>query len=117
MKIYTITQERIDEAKSKDREYEIRGVTGPGKYTWNEQRDCYEPVAGADTESAAIFGIGGIGIARENETPHVPSERAFNRYMDALENARVCRRCRQSELDGAMFTTNPSSGYCDDCCG
>jgi hypothetical protein len=28
-----------------------------------------------------------------------------------------CRRCGQSEFSGAMFTTDPGSGFCDDCYG
>lgn len=32
--------------------------------------------------------------------------------------ATTCRRCSKSDLfDGAMFTTDPSSGLCDDCYG
>ena len=33
----------------------------------------------------------------------------------AAEWERICRHCGGSEYTGAMFTTDASSGYCDDC--
>lgn len=37
------------------------------------------------------------------------------RKPQPLESGRICRQCGGSEFTGAMFTTMPSSGYCDDC--
>lgn len=59
------------------------------------------------------FGIGGLG--RHEETPAIPTIEQLERMKQAQRRARRCRRCGQTELDGAMFTTMPSSGICDDC--
>ena len=39
------------------------------------------------------------------------------RQTFAPTSTQRCRRCGQSEFSGAMFTTDPSSGFCDDCFG
>lgn len=63
----------------------------------------------------SIFGIRGIGIYQENEAPVIPSEAAIVRQERRERQARRCKCCGASELDGANFTTAPSSGICDDC--
>lgn len=72
--------------------------------------------ADSDTDTA-IIGIGGIGICSQNEMPTIPSEQALKRYDEMDRRAHYCKRCGQSDVDGAMFTTNPNSGLCDDCGG
>lgn len=37
------------------------------------------------------------------------------RSAPELRRGQVCQYCGGSEFSGAMFTTDPSSGYCDDC--
>lgn len=69
------------------------------------------PVCDFDRTGA---GIGGIG--RLEEKPIVPTEAALERYERLEAQATYCRRCGQSDaFDGAMFTTDPASGLCDDC--
>jgi len=59
-------------------------------------------------------GIGGIG--RFQDDPIIPTQKAFERYEQLRARATYCRRCHQSDVfDGAMFTTDPASGLCDDC--
>ncbi len=60
------------------------------------------------------FGIGGLG--RHVETPVVPTIAQMKR-MEEIEAQDSCRSCGGSDWTGAMFTTDPSSGYCDDCYG
>lgn len=63
-----------------------------------------------------ILGIGGIGVFTENEMPTIPSSAALARMKRLQETDIICRRCGASKnLDGAMFTTDASSGLCDDC--
>lgn len=60
------------------------------------------------------FGIGGLG--RHEELPTIPSAKAIERLEKALDEAQRCGRCGQTDtIDGAMFTTDPASGFCDDC--
>ncbi len=63
-----------------------------------------------------IFGIGGVGIAQANEMPVIPTLAQVERVQRLERNARHCQRCGASDLiDGAMFSTDPASGLCDDC--
>jgi len=64
-----------------------------------------------DTDSG--LGIG--GISRYVEPIVVPSLQAAERYIQRTKRARRCRRCHQTDLDGAIFSTAPDSGLCDDC--
>jgi hypothetical protein len=66
-------------------------------------------------DTDAGLGIG--GISNDQSMPVVPSVQAAARYERMLANATVCRRCGESSLDGAMFTTLSGSGICDDCAG
>lgn len=59
------------------------------------------------------LGIGGLG--RYQERPPTPTAEQIGRVRRQEQKALRCRRCGQSELDGAMFTTDPASGLCDDC--
>lgn len=118
MKTYTITQEQLD-----SREAMIYpGVSEPGEYTYSEADNLYVPIGtkpvkhqqtGSDFDRG--FGIGGLG--RYEETPAIPSIAAMKRVERMEVGLTYCRRCGQSEFDGVMFTTAPSSGYCDDCFG
>lgn len=76
------------------------------------------PRAAAVTEpdaSSAIFSVGGIHIAIENETPIIPTMAAIERVEQMERKMVVCRRCGCSDLfDGAMFTTG-GGDICDDC--
>jgi hypothetical protein len=116
MKIYTVTQTELDQTPQADHHWRWPGVTGPGQYTWSEAEDTYHPVRRVKAaESTAIFGIGGIGIATENETPIIPSARAVERVQRMHDTDVVCRRCGASQnFDGAMFTTG-GGDICDDC--
>jgi hypothetical protein len=59
------------------------------------------------------FGIGGL---RRHEEDHVPTAAEIARGEELKRQARYCRRCGCSDIfDGAMFTTDPASGICDDC--
>ena len=51
-----------------------------------------------------IFAIGGLSRGDGAES-----------VMPMPKTGRVCRSCGHSESDGAMFTTDPGSGKCDDC--
>ncbi len=53
-----------------------------------------------------IFGIGALNLGDGAEAPA--------RWP---QGGQVCKRCGQSEADGAMFTTVAGSGICDDCIG
>lgn len=44
-----------------------------------------------------------------------PTAEQIGRLRRREAKALRCRRCRQSELDGAMFTTDPAARICDDC--
>ncbi len=58
------------------------------------------------------LGIGGLG---QNEEQFTPTAKQIGR-MEKLERAaKYCRHCRQSNADGAMFTTDPDDAVCDDC--
>lgn len=62
------------------------------------------------------FGIGGLG--RHVEAPVIPTIAQMKRLERLEAQAHSCRRCGESDVfDGAMFTTAPSSGLCDDCFG
>jgi hypothetical protein len=68
------------------------------------------------TESMDVdSGLGIGGLATYEEPPMVPSVAAIEKHARRLETAQRCRRCGQTELDGAMFTTLGGSGICDDC--
>ena len=60
------------------------------------------------------LGIGGLGSYQE--PPFIPTLTQMER-MERLEaEATTCRRCGQDDVfGGAMFTTDASSGLCDDC--
>ena len=59
-------------------------------------------------------GIGGINRLQEDLI--IPTKAAFERYERLEARATYCRRCGKSDVfDGAMFTTDPASGLCDDC--
>lgn len=76
------------------------------------------PNQGQPDESPFDFDSGGFGIgglARYEEKPFIPSERALKRYEKALQQATTCRVCGSS--DGAMFTTIAGGDVCDDCVG
>ena len=61
------------------------------------------------------FGIGGLG--RFEEEPFVPSVQAMRRQAERESRTTICRRCGESSLDGAMFTTIRGGNVCDDCAG
>jgi len=61
------------------------------------------------------LGIGGLG--RYVEPVTVPTVEQIERLEHLEQQLHHCRRCGCSEMDGAMFTTDPASGLCDDCCG
>ena len=121
MKTHTITQQQLDEAPP----YRYPGVNQPGEYTYSEADNLYRPVSqsqaspqpdisGGDFDRG--FGIGGLG--RYQEDPIIPSVTAIERVERMEARARTCRRCGQSDVfDGAMFTTDASSGLCDECYG
>ena len=118
----TITQQQLDETPPQHHFWRWPGVTGPGQYTWDEAANTHRPAAESpspagpgDSEHHGVMGIGGIGVYAENEKPTIPSAKTLERYERRLATAVVCRRCRASSLDGAMFTTDAGGNVCDDC--
>jgi len=61
------------------------------------------------------FGIG--GLARHEEQESIPTVEQIKHAEQKQIEAQLhrCRICGASEMDGAMFTTDPDSGICDDC--
>lgn len=57
--------------------------------------------------------IGGLG--RHVEQSPAPTVEQIKRQDRRQAQTRRCKSCGCSELDGAMFTTAPGSGLCDDC--
>ena len=122
--VHIITQEQIDSIPEHKHSWMLPGVTGPGEYTWNEADHIYEPVAVVSPNPPEQppqtydfdrgFGIG--GLARYEEPPFIPTVAQMERLERLEAQATYCRRCGQSDVfDGAMFTTDRSSGLCDDC--
>lgn len=62
-------------------------------------------------------GLGIRGLDRYTEPVPTPTGEQIDRQIQRQAQARRCRSCGCSELEGAMFTTDPSSGLCDDCYG
>lgn len=63
-------------------------------------------------------GLGIGGLARHVEEMPVPSLAAMKRVEKLESEATTCRKCGDDDaFDGAMFTTDPASGSCDDCYG
>jgi len=58
------------------------------------------------------LGIGGLGSFVE--PPFIPTIAQMRRMEQVEAGIRACRRCGESD---AMFTTDRSSGLCDDCYG
>ena len=121
MKIHNITQEQLDDTKPQDRKWRWPGVTGPGRYTWNEAENRYEaaPLI-PDNESPHDFSHSGLGIgglSSYEEPTVIPTVKQMERLEKMEQRATRCRRCGQSdEFDGAMFTTG-GGNVCDDCFG
>ena len=59
------------------------------------------------------YGIGGLG--KHEEKPVAPTAGQIEQVVRQERRARRCKACGCSELDGARFTTDASSGLCDDC--
>lgn len=73
-----------------------------------------QPTENVHDFSHSGLGIGGLG--RHEEAPIIPSIAAMKRVENLERQAHTCRKCGQTDVfDGAMFTTAPSSGLCDDC--
>jgi len=117
MKTYTITQAMIDSKPA----YTLPGVSKPGEYAYDEANNLYrflpETLGQIVTwiqEYNHTFGIG--SLSSYEETPIIPTVAQIQRVAKMESEARYCRCCGQSDVfDGAMFTTDPSSGLCDDC--
>jgi len=94
--------------------YRVEMQAGTFWFTAEEVHPTASPEMGHDFDKG--FGIGGLG--RHAEEPIIPTVEQMKRIETAEAKMQTCRRCRQSDLyDGAMFTTDPSSGLCDDCYG
>ena len=79
------------------------------------KRDAATPQSANQDFSRSGLGIG--SLSHHIEDPLIPSEAGLARVEQMHTQATTCRRCHQSDLfDGAMFTTDPASGLCDDCC-
>lgn len=118
METYTITQEQLDSTPQENHHWKFPGVTGPGQYIFDESQNSYRPVTASPAATGydfdGGFGIGGLG--RHVEKPIIPSVEAIERVERMEQRATYCKRCGQSDVfDGAMFTTDASSGLCDDC--
>lgn len=97
--------------------YQVRMVDGDYWFTAEEVSAPSTP----DDENPHDFsrtglGIGGLGY--HVEEPTIPTVKQIERLEQMERKARRCRRCGCTDVfDGAMFTTDPSSGLCDDCYG
>jgi len=86
---------------------------------WIAQKDAEFYGASVQDESSRDFSHSGLGIGglsgHIEEVP-VLTIAQIERMERIERKMMVCRRCGSSDLlDGAMFTTCPSSGLCDDC--
>lgn len=89
-----------------DRAYRI---TFAGALTKEEARaECARLNALLIPDFDTGLGIG--GLARHEEPPPTPTAREIR--GEAQSTLRRCGRCGQT---GAMFTTDPARGVCDDC--
>ena len=60
------------------------------------------------------LGIGGLGSYQE--PAFIPTIAQMERMEQLEASATTCRRCGQDDVfGGAMFSTDASSGLCDDC--
>ena len=112
MKIYTVTQEQLNETPAEDHRWRWPGVDGPGEYTYSEADNVYMRRQVAQDFDRG-FGIGGLG--HYEEPPVIPTVAQIERLERLEARSTVCRRCGQSDaFDGAMFTTG-GGDVCDDC--
>lgn len=72
-----------------------------------------QPSRGEPRDFDSGLGIGGLG--RHQEKPIIPTVAQMERMEKLEAQATTCRRCGQSDLDGAMFTTGGGGSICDDC--
>ena len=93
------------------REHEEHPAEEPFPYFTDEPAFTDGPF---DDFSRSGLGIGGLGSYQE--PPFIPTVAQMER-MDQMEaSATTCRKCGESDvMDGAMFSTDRSSGLCDDC--
>jgi hypothetical protein len=78
-----------------------------------DQLNQVKPALAAGMDFDGGYGIGGLG--RHAERPIIPTIEQMERVEQAEKRARRCRRCGDTDVfDGAMFTTAPSSGLCDE---
>ena len=62
-------------------------------------------------------GVGVSRLSQHDEKPIIPTPQAIKRLECLEQQATTCNSCHQTDVfDGAMFTTDPASGMCDDCC-
>lgn len=60
----------------------------------------------------------GVGrLSQHEERSIIPTPQAVKRLERLARQATTCDRCHLTDVfDGVMFTTDPASGLCDDCC-
>lgn len=124
-KVYSITQAQLDEDATRPSHHSSKypNVTRPGEYHYSEADNEFYPIAQDATaqvvEQADFdggFGIG--GLSRYIEDPIIPTVKQMERQDQMERKAQYCRSCGCSDIfDGAMFSTDASSGLCDDCYG
>lgn len=103
--------------------YQVRMSDGDFWFTAEEVELVQDDSRGYDFDRTGL-GIGGINRADpyydELDVIHALERDPglLDRIQTRERTMRVCRRCGDNDLyDGAMFTTDPASGLCDDCYG
>ena len=99
----TATSEYLDD----DELVQLRSLCKRASWTLSQQ----PATVGLDFDSG--LGIGGLG--RHEEQPPQPSARVIEFHAQRQARARRCSKCGETEIEGAMFTTDPTRRHCDDC--
>lgn len=99
----TSTSEYMDESELR----QLRSICKGAGWTLSQNL----PTVGMDFDSG--LGIGGLG--RHVEQPPMPSARVIEYHIQRQARAMRCTRCGETEIEGAMFTTDPTRKRCDDC--
>lgn len=107
MKTYTITQEELDNTKKADHRWRWPGVTGPGRYTWDEANNTYAPVGKKASKPKRNsnahdfdrgFGIGGINRRQPTAAEEMALINAQIRHAE-----RESRRVRRGPLPNGQL--------------
>ena len=123
MKIHTITPDQWENTSEQKRQWWYRGASGPGQYTWDEEKDCYMPITtsqqppteGYDFDTG--FGIGGINRRQPTAAEETALLNAQLRHAEYEE-----KRVRKGPLPHGQLWQPCSCGQepvcvdCECCC-